>query len=197
EAYQKDQGVLKGLIEILDATDGKISTYHGPQIEDASQAYSFVCTYAFPSLPHRPHPLPVWQSYEHHIALMNAPIYAKLIETLKPAMGGPFEMIHVKFTKNPTPVLEAPVTEVAFITLKPGKTKEQVAPLLDQLTSRGLSAWGPTIEKEDTLVLTFGWASVEEHTEVISKAPEEAKKVLASIKELADIKLAHGNLKKY
>ncbi|KZT28058.1 hypothetical protein NEOLEDRAFT_1239812 [Neolentinus lepideus HHB14362 ss-1] len=181
EAYQKDQGVLKGLIEILDATDGKISTYHGPQIEDASQGYFFV----------------LWQSYEHHVALMNAPVYAKLIETLKPAVGGPFEMIHVRFTKNPTPVLEAPVTEVAFITLKPGKTKEQVAPLLDQLTSRGLSAWGPTIEKEDTLVLTFGWASVEEHTEVISNAPEEAKQVLASIKELADIKLAHGKVKKY
>ncbi|TFK49371.1 hypothetical protein OE88DRAFT_1736993 [Heliocybe sulcata] len=182
EAYQKDQSVLKGLIEILDATDGKLSTYHGPQVEDPSQGYLFV----------------QWQTYEHHVALMNAPVYPKLIETLKPAVGGPFEMVHVKFNKDVTKALEKPITEVATFTLKPGKKMEQLVPLLDQLTSTSeLSIWGPTLEKEDRVVLVFGWNSLEEHHEVVSKGPEELKKVLVSLNELADLKLYHSKLQKY
>ncbi|EPQ49812.1 hypothetical protein GLOTRDRAFT_134581, partial [Gloeophyllum trabeum ATCC 11539] len=110
QAHQKDQGILGRSIDILNKTEGKIATYHGPEVEDPTNGYLFV----------------LWQTLGHHKALMSGPTYPALVETLKPAVGGPFEMLHINFTKDPTPALEAPVTEVALVTLKPGKTKEEV-----------------------------------------------------------------------
>ncbi|EPQ53605.1 hypothetical protein GLOTRDRAFT_100664 [Gloeophyllum trabeum ATCC 11539] len=186
EAYQNDQGVLGGLIDILNKTEGKIATYHGPEVEDPTKGYLFV----------------LWQTLEHHKALMSGPTYPALVETLKPAVGGPFEMLHINFTKDPTPALEAPVTEVALVTLKPGKTKEEVGPLLHKLTGLPtpgivLSTWGPTVEKEETLIIAAGWESVEAHKQASKGVSGEVAQLIASIRELVDIKITHGKLKKY
>ncbi|EPQ53600.1 hypothetical protein GLOTRDRAFT_139783 [Gloeophyllum trabeum ATCC 11539] len=185
EAYQKDQSVLGGLLDLLSKAEGRISTFHGPEVEDPSRAYLFV----------------LWHAIEQRIAFTNGPLAANR-EILKPAFGGPPEMVHVHFVQDPTPAFDAPVTEVAVITIKPGHTKEQVGPLLDQLTNfrtegLTLSTWGPMVEREDTLYIAAGWESLEAHQKSYESASEEFMKVITAIRDRAELKITHGKLRKY
>ncbi|EPQ52516.1 hypothetical protein GLOTRDRAFT_140239 [Gloeophyllum trabeum ATCC 11539] len=186
EAYQKDNTIVNGLVDILNKTPGKINTFHGPQVEDPNKGYLFVN----------------WESLEHHKALMASPDYPTLVEGLKPALAGDYELVHVKFDKDPTPALSAPVTEVVAIQIKEGKSEDELKKLLEQGAKIQLpgvvgSTYGPIIEKPGCYIMAVGWPSVEEHQAARQTKSEESTKVLGGVLELADFKVGHAKLTKY
>lgn len=111
-------------------------------------------------------PHTVWESYEHHKALIDSPSAPDGMEALKSALGdGPLEMCHTQFRDDPSSVFEAPLTELNFVTPTAGKTAAEVADIFGQILS-GLSSQAPNTqgmskEKDDTLVVVTGWDSVE------------------------------------
>jgi len=185
EAFRSDPAsIINNVGGILGKSEGMISAYHGPEIEDPSQAYLVV----------------LWETLEHHKALISSPSYPALMEGLKPAIGGPFEMLHAKFNKDPTKAFTAPVTEIAVLTATPGKPREEIGKLLDVISSQEpnskvtLSTWGPVVEKEDVFILVVGWESLEAHKAVVASAPDDFKKVLAGLRDLATLKVTHAKL---
>ncbi|KZT23142.1 hypothetical protein NEOLEDRAFT_1031779, partial [Neolentinus lepideus HHB14362 ss-1] len=108
----------------------------------------------------------VWESLEHHKALMDSASYAELIEPLKPGLAGQFEMVHVKFNKDPSKALGALVTEVVSIQVKEGKSEADLVELLDQasnieLPGASVFTYGPVIEKPGSYIMAVGWPSIE------------------------------------
>ena len=84
---------------------------------------------------------------------------------------GPPTMLHVRPTSEPYKAFEAPVTEIAWFTLKEGQSKSELEQLVDTLDkaigaageAKGVysPAWGPTVEKDNVLGLFIGWSSVQ------------------------------------
>ncbi|TFK49735.1 hypothetical protein OE88DRAFT_1662367 [Heliocybe sulcata] len=186
EAYQKDNKAAQGLVDVLNKTDGKIATWHGPGVEDPTKGYLWVR----------------WESLDAHKALMDSPTYPDLIASMKPCLAGEFEMVHVKFNKDPLEALNAPATEVVTVTLKEGKSEVDITAFLEQgskmeLPGASASAYGPVVEKPGSFIMIVGWSSVEAHQKVREERTEEAAKVLAGVLQIADIKVAHAKLTKY
>lgn len=78
------------------------------------------------------------------------------------------KMFHVAVTGDPFPALNAPVTELATVTLQEGKSKEELEAVLGELSKAIAAApvavspvWGPLVEKENTWALFIGWTTVE------------------------------------
>lgn len=72
-------------------------------------------------------------------------------------------------TETPQTAFEAPLTEIAFWTLKEGADKKEFDAILSELIDRALaSKWvhgrggfGTTLEDERKIAVTFGWNSME------------------------------------
>lgn len=72
-------------------------------------------------------------------------------------------------TETPQTAFEAPLTEIAFWTLKEGADKKEFDAILSELVDRALaSKWvdgrggfGTTLEDERKIAVTFGWNSME------------------------------------
>lgn len=103
-----------------------------------------------------------WDSLAHHQAVMASPSYGSLLETLKPAFGGPSKMHHVIFNDHPI-ALEQPVTEVLLITLKDPSHRAEVFDILGKISdqTKKMIVFGPTLEDENTIIVVGGWESVE------------------------------------
>jgi len=191
--YQDDPGKsMADLVEYLKTTKGYISTHHGPQVEDNTKAYSFV----------------EWQTYEDHKVILDSPTYdvdviAKVLPALSSVSPPSLKSIHVQFDIDPTKVLDAPVIEIIVLTMKPECKikKEELKALLAVFRANvdkiALStAWGQAKEDEDLFVEIVGWESVEAHIQARKSAPEEARKLIASLGELATATVNHIKLVK-
>lgn len=67
----------------------------------------------------------VWDSYEDHKALMDDKDYSKVIEKLKPLLGGEPNMAHVAFNNDTRAALTHPVTQIATGELKDKQDPEK------------------------------------------------------------------------
>jgi hypothetical protein len=109
-----------------------------------------------------------WETYEHHLALMKREGYPGIIG-LAPVFGeGDPKLYHVDFIESPDTTLAQNATEVLTMTLKEGKTKEDLAAAVAVLgpkitAEEGCAkplAWGETREEPGkTFFLFLGWES--------------------------------------
>lgn len=132
-------------------TDERIrSIYQGIQLENPATGYVFNA----------------WETLAHHQALQSSPSYPVVVQSMTPAFIGPIDVLHVTFVGGLS-ALDKPVTQITFITLNKGASKERALELLEGIRSEGgrgaTFAFGPAIEKEDIIVSIIGWDSVEEH----------------------------------
>ncbi|KAI5118813.1 hypothetical protein M0805_000201 [Coniferiporia weirii] len=175
ETHRADQAAaLASVLDALRNTPGQIKTYYGLQVEDPNQGYLVV----------------VWESYEHQRDTYQAALTSAL---------GEFETVHVQLKVDPNLPLSAPVVEFVTIKLREGKTKADISPSLDLLTSQETKAiisstWGPSIEKDDYLVMVVGWESLEAHQEVGKQSTPEVRNTIGQIVELSEIKIKHAKL---
>jgi len=109
-----------------------------------------------------------WESFDHYKKLTESAGYPALVESMKPAMAGPLQILHMQVNADPTTALEAPVTEVTLAALKEGKIFEEVRPLGDALDANAHlakgghppSSWGPAIQDSRKMGGACGWDSV-------------------------------------
>lgn len=109
----------------------------------------------------------VWESLDAHLAFRKSPSYPELVEGVKVFFASKPEMVHANLTTPCERALSAPATEIAFISLQEGSTKEELDPLVATLEaelakapgSHG-SSWGWSVEKEGVIVGVVGWDSV-------------------------------------
>ncbi len=108
----------------------------------------------------------VWETLEHHKALVNRPGYPEILG-LKPAINGESKLYHIDFNNSPKAAVTAPTTEILILTLKEGKTKEHLDTILAAADPKiiadggvfGPSAWGATQESSNVVILLLGWES--------------------------------------
>jgi hypothetical protein len=110
----------------------------------------------------------VWETYEHHQKLIDAPHYSKVLDSAKPLSVGEFQIQHIPVDVDPTAAVTAPITEFGYLKTKEGKDKE----CLDILrasqeamsTSKGVhlpAAWGEIMENAGQYLALVGWESLE------------------------------------
>ncbi|PPQ75090.1 hypothetical protein CVT24_010155 [Panaeolus cyanescens] len=105
-----------------------------------------------------------------------------------------------------TPAFSAPLTEWLFLTLKDGKTKDDIIPLLNEIrdklaedakTISGLYVpmlWAQTVEDPRVFAALLGWDSVEVHRQV--GAQEKYGEVMKTLLNTADFKVTHTPFEK-
>ena len=109
----------------------------------------------------------VWETIEHYRALQkDEPNYAKLKAGLKAVMVSREYLYHVNFPVDLTSALNAPVTEVAWVTIPSTSDKKEFTDLLqgfiakihqylpEEIIAEGFA---PTVEDENKLGACFGW----------------------------------------
>ncbi|KAG2119398.1 hypothetical protein DEU56DRAFT_836309 [Suillus clintonianus] len=153
EEFRKDPSILSPGFDIVSKVDGaQMPVYCGLQIENPTTGYLFLN----------------WDSLAHHQALIESPSYGSLLETLKPAFGGPMKMYHVIFNDHPI-AFKQPVTEVLRITLKDPSHRAEVSDILSKISdmTKKMLVFGPTLENENEIILVGGWESVEVGVDII------------------------------
>jgi len=149
----------------------------------------------------------VWETLEHHKALMNHPKYPKFIG-LGPTIaskkdgGTGITLFHVEFIKPFTPSHSAPTTEVLAITLKEGQTKEDLWKAVNAISAKIDSenpkhvpvTWGQTLEDEQKFYLTIGWDSSDAHRSIMGDA--SFLPFLTDLRATAALKMVHVSFKK-
>jgi len=194
EAYianPKDVTIVKPALDILKNSKGIIKVYSGLQTEDAKHAFVYN----------------VWEDIKDHHSLQAEPvIYPELGRQVGRFMTRASDVIHIQPTAEPYKALGAPATELAFMTVKPGQSKEAVEAKLVELVTAANSlpeswgaisaVWGPTVEKPDTLGLIIGWTSVDAHWKTVQTVPQLIQ-LLKEMREIADISLTHAELTEY
>ncbi|KAF9565770.1 hypothetical protein CPC08DRAFT_815258 [Agrocybe pediades] len=187
DACLKDKTLLNPAIDFFKAgAAGVKSVHYGIAEEDQKTMYLFV----------------VWESLEHHKALMARPDYPKCIG-LGPTIGeGGLKMRHIEYLYDFMPALTAPVTEVFLMKLKDGKTMKDVdavfQPLGDAIDKFNVNNYpsnrGKVIEDPKQYCITIGWDSVKAHTDCVGQ--ESFKPFIEGIYNLADeMNLIHVPLK--
>jgi len=187
----KDVSIVKPALDILTASKGIIKVYYGLQTEDRKHVYVYN----------------VWEDLQDHKNLQADPVvYPELGKQCAKFGTRNADVIHIQPTSEPYKALSSPATELAYITVKPGQSKEKVESKVAELVNAasslpekwgGLAAvWGPTVEKSDTIGLIIGWTSVEAHWTAVKSVPELIK-LLGEIREIADISLTHAELTEF
>ncbi|KAL0961362.1 hypothetical protein HGRIS_006318 [Hohenbuehelia grisea] len=192
EAFKKDLNLLKPVGDAVKKEEGFIQSWFGFQVEDPNIAYIFI----------------LWESYEHHKAVIDSPSYGiEIVEPLKLCVDGPlnsdaFDMTHVPFAPDVVTALSAPTTEIAYIKHKDGTTEtlhgllEKLAEKLDKAEgARPPCAYGPSREKEGTSVLVVGWTSAEAHYEGVA-ADKPPFPIIQTIQESSQVSFKHIKLSK-
>ncbi|KAG1761831.1 hypothetical protein EDD22DRAFT_847446 [Suillus occidentalis] len=160
EDFRKDVSILRPAFDIVSKSEGiRTPVYSGTQIENPTTGYLFLN----------------WDSLAHHQAVMASPSYGSVLETLKPAFGGPSKMHHVIFNDHPI-ALEQPVTEVLLITLKDPSHRAEVFDILGKISdqTKKMIVFGPTLEDENTIIVVGGWESVEAHWKTVANPEPKA-----------------------
>jgi hypothetical protein len=110
-----------------------------------------------------------WETVEHHRNVMKQESYREVMKSINPLFTGELKMEHIPLDKSPIAALSAPVTEVAILTLKPGKSKAElmaaIVPAAAEVSKlRGLHppiVYGCPVENENKVVALLGWDSVQ------------------------------------
>ncbi|KAI0637416.1 hypothetical protein C8Q77DRAFT_1097451 [Trametes polyzona] len=199
EAYRanpKDESLLKPAFDLLAEQKGHLQTYAGIKHEDKATAYVVVA----------------WETLEDHRRLQeNKELYPVLnakTTTFFDVSKPPAEstMVHVRPTSEPYKALGAPVTEIAYFTPQAGHSKSEVEQVVDAIAKAMVAAgdaygvvdaaWGPTVEKENTVGLFIGWTSVDAHWNAI-KTNKTLADLIDKIKSISAVNLVHVELTKY
>lgn len=102
-------------------------------------------------------PRPVWESYEHHKTMMSRSDYPDVVAQLKLFFrDGQLKMNHVEFKGDIDSAFSAPVTSLSFMTLKAGRTKDQLEKGIQANSGR---AWGQTLEDANLFMSITGATS--------------------------------------
>ena len=114
--------------------------------------------------------LPVWESIEHHKALMNnKELYPVLCEHLDKGVAK-FDFVrHVTLGPNdPYPALEAPLTEFANWKMHEGADRAKFVNNFTLFVKEGIEklpvkmgGWGASVEDDGQFTVVTGWESVE------------------------------------
>ncbi|PPQ95262.1 hypothetical protein CVT26_014836 [Gymnopilus dilepis] len=180
EAYLADASVLKSTLDFLKGVEGCKEIYSG-LAENTPQKKVFLVVgknnlinarVAMQSLI-----LPVWESYEHHKALIDNPPPPETV-TLGPAIQGNFSMYHINFTKDVSVALSATYTEVLSTTLREGKTQEDfdkaaraISEQIDLANPEHAPVtWGQSVEDERKFYFLVGWDNLQKVEEVMTSA---------------------------
>ncbi|KAF5314891.1 hypothetical protein D9619_006966 [Psilocybe cf. subviscida] len=199
---------LAPAIKFLSTVNGCSGLYFGPSEEDKDVAFIVIGMSELPthhSLSHHNTntPTTVWDTYDHHKAVIDTQGYPGIVG-LADTIAGNSTMLHVPFRDAPEPALGAPTTEVAVFTLKPGKTIADVDAILASMMQEvGLEAkddcvvgtWGQTREDAEKVVLFFGWASTKRHYEIVGQ--DKYKPLVGDLIGTVDIKYWHAPFKKF
>ncbi|KAF9485818.1 hypothetical protein BDN70DRAFT_870708 [Pholiota conissans] len=172
--------------EFLSKVEGCLSIYGG-LAEEEKTAYGVI----------------TWETFEHHQAVTQLDGYPGIIG-LAPIFGeGDRKLYHVDFNESPDAPIGMKVTEVLTMTLKEGKTKEELAEVLSVLAPKITAeegctkplAWGETREEPGkTFFLLLGWESSKRHYEVVGQSSYETP--IANLFAVVDIKMHHAAFKK-
>ncbi|KAJ3542492.1 hypothetical protein NMY22_g3503 [Coprinellus aureogranulatus] len=174
DALLANPDLALGALAILKNAEGFLGAWTGYDVEDKKTAYLIV----------------TWESVELHKKLHASPSYPELTEKLRPALGGPLNIIHVQFDKDHTVAFNAPVTELLTNKLKEGKTKEDLDSVVAELAKHYESTegihqppvHGPVLEEPGTFVSAIGWDSLEANQAVASaEAATQGAKLLAVV----------------
>ncbi|KAF8885684.1 hypothetical protein CPB84DRAFT_1733897 [Gymnopilus junonius] len=190
KAYLADPTILKPALDFLKTVDGCKDVYTGVA-EEQSTLFLFV----------------VWESFAHHKALINNPEYPQVIG-LGPSIaskeegGSGVTVYHVEFINPFEPSQSAPTTEILAITLKEGKTKEDLTNVVNTMSAKinaenpkhAPVTWGQTLEDEQKFYLTIGWDSSDAHRQIIGDA--SFLPILTDLRATAVLKMVHVSFKK-
>ncbi|KAF8889992.1 hypothetical protein CPB84DRAFT_1785118 [Gymnopilus junonius] len=184
-------GSFKPMIDYVSSADGCLRILSGLEAEPDERNFWMVV---------------VWESHELHQAMMARPDYPTMVGRLKPFFrDGILKMNHVKFNRDTDTAFKAPVTAIAFITLKGNTTLKDLDKLLNftqqlcdpEKGGHPPTAWGNTEEDEKQVLVISGWDSVEARQAVMANAANIAKfreTVLEGYKAV-DVKSVHLKLR--
>ncbi|KAG6850862.1 hypothetical protein H0H93_007480 [Arthromyces matolae] len=119
-----------------------------------------------------------------------------LKEVVASHLGTVDEHFSVNFKGDGLAPMRAPLTEIAFVTIKPESPAEDIARHLDILTGQDMSAvtaatWGRT-NVASTWVMVVGWQSKQALEEVVNNPTPEFKTLISNLKNLVDVKVMHA-----
>ncbi|KAI0781997.1 hypothetical protein C8Q75DRAFT_737811 [Abortiporus biennis] len=152
------------------------------------------------------HLIVVWESVDHYKAFIgdnSKTVHLPIMSGLAEFGKSTHEILHVDFTLDPVPLLQAPITEFTYITLKPNVAVQDFAELMDLVVEKskgfieGLgTSWGRTLEHENLFVLLMGWYSYADHMKNIAEN-EDQKVLTPRLLELGDFTLTHVELTEF
>ncbi|KAF8895322.1 hypothetical protein BD779DRAFT_717299 [Infundibulicybe gibba] len=171
----------------LKHVEGHICSYAGTQIEDGTTGYIVV----------------VWENHASaKTALGSMPT---LVRPLASAAAGATATTvasaqRFAYVANPTNALDAPTTEFAVLTLRPGAQKEDLrrslaalAAELDKVNAKHAPcAWGESADQSGEFLMTIGWDSVDVHMEAVRTGP--AREIIDSFNRLSVTGFKHTTL---
>jgi len=189
EAFLANPNIITPALDFLLKSDGCLGIYHGIAEEDKKTIILIV----------------VWESSEHHKALMDHPEFPDIIG-FGPSLGPDglrFKHIDVNFIQDPFIAFDAPTTEIVEVTLKEGKTKEDLYEVLAVLASQldvdapyPPVAWGESQDEPgERYGLVLGWNSSKEHFDLVGQPSYVTP--IQNLFNAADLKMFHAALKKH
>ena len=100
---------------------------------------------------------------------MNCGSYTAIMESLKPAISGPVETLHIKCNTLPTTVFEAPITEVNVFKLKEAQNLGAFVKIVGDADKimhllkgcRTPTSWGESLPTPLIVSGLIGWDSIE------------------------------------
>ncbi|KAF8885685.1 hypothetical protein CPB84DRAFT_1850290 [Gymnopilus junonius] len=187
EAFEADKSIIIPALDFLKSTDGCNAVYSGFAEEEKTH-FLFL----------------VWETLEHHQNLIAHPEYPQVTRLLPTVGEGGIKLYHVEFNKDFLPAISAPSTEILAMTLKEGKTKDELYTILGAIASNidkdntpehRHATFGPTVEDPTKFYLSIGWKSAAFHGEIVQQ-PHIFAEIL-KLRETVDYKLLHVNFAKH
>ncbi|VDC04421.1 unnamed protein product [Peniophora sp. CBMAI 1063] len=162
EAYQKDVHEVDGALNVL-RTKTPHPFWVGLGTKD-SKLYGFI----------------PWNKIEDHQASVASPefelIKAGLAPTFADLSNPQIDVVHATFTSDPTPALEAPLSELWYIAPKEGVELAEIEAKLDEVIEAlkgaeesGAAARAGVAEKPGQVALVIGWKTAEAHLALAEK----------------------------
>ena len=118
-----------------------------------------------------------WETVAAHKAWQKSPVFATSLKNFKRySVPSSLKYVHAYFVDSPVAALQAPVTEVAWFTLKAGASKEDAEKVFTELTQVWAGeaekenkrchggTWGPVVEKPGVYAVVIGYPSIEVHS---------------------------------
>jgi len=186
-AHIADQTIMDPALAFAAKVEGSIGIYRGIQLEDKKTALLAI----------------VWETYEHHKRMMERDDYKDVIALLTPSFAGSLDLQHVDFQRDVRNGLDARVTELTLLDVKP-EAKDTFSSYTKDLfneleTAKGCHrpiAGAFSRENPETFALLIGWDSLEGHQEEMKK-PGLAGAIEKIQTATKGARLMHFELRKY